>query len=145
MQPLLLFALFLSATITAFKIDASCSAADADLIRSATLQAVDMANKALDALDKTPRDDDVNRLVKLLFCQDGEDPDTVDLFDVREALKGVEVLGNENPRADVEDSMNDVVSSDSQPFRQCPGRNDTEVGDILRCFKAPEERARRVG
>lgn len=83
--------LFLRPTI-AYHVNSSCPAASAEIIRSATLRAIKTASDALDALSKTPRDDNVDLLIELLFCQNGEDPNTVDLSKVEKTLRSIQQL-----------------------------------------------------
>lgn len=83
--------LFLRPTI-ACHVNSSCPAASAELIRSGTLHAINMASDALDALSKTPRDENVNLIIELLFCRNGEDPNTIDLSKVTKALRMVQQL-----------------------------------------------------
>lgn len=99
--------------LNAYYIDPSCSGANRDLVRTAADSAFDMAASALQALQTSPRDDNVNRLISLLFCGPGEDPATKNLKKLDTAYKGIVAesrLGDEPFNSLDVDTRNRVVS-----------------------------------
>lgn len=106
---LALLTLSLIPTLQAYKIDASCTGTDFDVVSSAALQAFDMASRANDALGATPRDSNVNRLIELLFCADGEDPATKDVTTLKDSFSGIGQMAVQNDNADTMDTDREVV------------------------------------
>lgn len=75
-------------TINAYYIDPGCELHDM-LIATALTDAFSMATLAADALARSPRNPNVNRLIKLLFAAPDQDPQTVDMEGVRNNFNGV--------------------------------------------------------
>lgn len=92
----------------AYKIDASCSGNDASLMKDAAEQAFDMASQAYDALTVTGmRDSNVDRLVELLFCREGQAAADLDTSALINSYLGIRQMRNENP--DVGNNPDEVV------------------------------------
>ncbi|EKG15481.1 hypothetical protein MPH_07293 [Macrophomina phaseolina MS6] len=96
--------------VLAYKIDATCKDQDAELMRDAIVQAFDMARQSLDALENRRQDVNVKRLIELLFCEEGQDPATIDMTKVMSSFTGILQMEQENPNADTEDTSDEVVS-----------------------------------
>lgn len=84
----------------AYKIDPESCGDNAPFLRSALFDAFEMAKGAVDALDASRRDPNVDRLVELLFCTADDDPSTVDLSSVRNSLAGAYAMRTEAPGLD---------------------------------------------
>ncbi|KAH7048439.1 hypothetical protein B0J12DRAFT_741170 [Macrophomina phaseolina] len=95
--------------VLAYKIDATCKDQDAELMRDAIVQAFDMARQSLDALENRRQDVNVKRLIELLFCEEGQDPATIDMTKVMSSFTGILQMEQENPNADTEDTSDEVV------------------------------------
>lgn len=79
--------------IDTYYIDPSCGA-DSQLIQTAMDDAFAMNNQAMHALDRSPRDDNVNRLIKLLFAAPNQDPADVDMTSVRNNFTAIATASN---------------------------------------------------
>ncbi|KAK4503189.1 hypothetical protein PRZ48_006617 [Zasmidium cellare] len=95
-------------TLYAYKVDSSCSGSDASLMKTAAEQAFDMASQAYDALTMTGiRDSNVDRLVELLFCREGQSAADLDTSALINSFLGIKSMRNEN--ADPGNNPDEVV------------------------------------
>lgn len=81
--------LFLFSGTRAYEIHDSCALPTKLLVRQAANQAFDMARLALQELQASPRDPDVNRLLGLLFAKKDEDPATMDVRRLRDIYDNI--------------------------------------------------------
>ena len=118
MLPSFLLTLSVSiATIEAYKIDSASCGDDAPWLNSALYDAFDMAKKASEAIDAPTRDPNVNRLIDLLFCEEGDDPATVDLSSASASFSGVSSMSTmeiDLDKSTSEGTEMDFVSSQSR-------------------------------
>lgn len=93
-----------------YAIDASCG--DHDFVQQAAERAFGYAANALTVLEQ-PRSPNVNRLISLLFCKDGEDAATKDTTEIGEVFEGIATFSTKKDYIEHNfdsDTQNEVVS-----------------------------------
>lgn len=82
-------------------------------LRNSVEEAFDVASGALDELNKSPRNPEVNRLLELLFAPEGTTGDQYNVQHLVDTFKGIGAMSQENTDSRKYHNKDDFVSTNS--------------------------------